>query len=244
MDHSIIQNLLDQAEDIEELFLNLVDSCDESERYPPYIRISMSAKPLQRELLREYEKWYAAAAELFKQYFREYKPYGETYQKMKKYILLDGVSETKKTFKDNFIRLFDSQVNVLHRINSVINIRNRHFKKIITSDLLSSELDQAELLYDKKFYRAAGLIAGVVLERYLKTLCEIHSIPFDRTTIDSLATKLYKSDKLPDFDNILLKSIQHLASIRNKCAHPKEDPKPQEVRELLDKVKKITFLSL
>ncbi len=40
------------------------------------------------------------------------------------------------------------------------------------------------------------------------------------------------------------KSIQHLASIRNKCDHPKDEPKQHDVRELLDKIKKITFSGL
>ncbi len=110
---------------------------------------------------------------------------------------------------------------------------------------MDSELGQAELLYKHEFYRAAGAIAGVVLERYLKTLCEGNHINIgENFTIEPLATELYKSGKIPEFDITLFKSIQHLASIRNKCDHPKEEPKPNEVKELLDKVKKITFLGL
>jgi hypothetical protein len=66
----------------------------------------------------------------------------------------------------------------------------------------------------------------------------------DNDTIEPLATKVYTSKKIPEFDITLFKSIQHLASIRNKCDHPKEEPKQHEVRELLDKVKKITYLGL
>jgi HEPN domain-containing protein len=106
-------------------------------------------------------------------------------------------------------------------------------------------LSQAELLYKNDFYRAAGAIGGVVLERYLKTLCEVNQIEVGgNDTIEPLATKIYKSGKIPEFDITLFKSIQHLASIRNKCDHPKEEPKQHEVRELLDKIKKITFLGL
>ena len=151
----------------------------------------------------------------------------------------------KSTHLDNFIDTFDKQVNILHTIIPIISLKENDFKKIITADLLDSELSQEELLYKHDFYRASGAIAGVVLERYLKTLCEVNQIDIgDNDTIEPLATKLYTSKKIPEFDITLFKSIQHLASIRNKCDHPKDEPKQHEVRELLDKVKKITFLEL
>jgi len=65
---------------------------------------------------------------------------------------------------------------------------------MITADLLDSELSQAELLYKHDFYRASGAIAGVVLERFLKTLCEVNQITFgENDTIEPLATKVYTS---------------------------------------------------
>lgn len=140
---------------------------------------------------------------------------------------------------------FDTQVNILHAIIPTIPLKETNFKKLITADLLDSELSQAEHLYKNDYYRASGAIAGIVLERYLKTLCEVNQIEIgENDTIDPLATKIYKSEKIPEFDIIRLKSIQHLASIRNKCDHPKDEPKQHQVRELLDKVKKITFLGL
>jgi len=244
MENFNIKDYLKEAKELETLFLKFVNECDESRDGYGHTELSDSAKPIQRELLQRYEIWYAVTKLIVRQYSDRYKVFEERYPQVKQYILINA-NKRKETFQNNFIDLFDSQVNILHTIIPIISLKETNFKKIITADLLDSELEQAEVLYKHEFHRAAGNIAGVVLERYLKTLCEVNLIEIgEKDTIDPLATKLYKSDKLPDFDITLFKSIQHLASIRNKCDHPKDEPKLHEVRELLDKVKKITFLSL
>jgi len=82
--------------------------------------------------------------------------------------------------------------------------------------------------------RAAGCIAGVELERSLKTLCTARqaAVQAKDPTIahynDALkAAKVYQQ---PTW-----RKIQHLADLRNKCAHVlNEEPTEDEVRELLD----------
>jgi hypothetical protein len=44
------------------------------------------------------------------------------------------------------------------------------------ADLFDSELDEAKELAKNKFTRAAGVLAGVVLERHLGQICQDHSI--------------------------------------------------------------------
>ena len=250
---------IDEAKELENLFVKFVGLCDEISISLPnskydrvklsmpktaYSRVELSdsAKPIQRELLQRYEIWFAVTKLIAKQYSDRYKLFEERYPAIKNCILGNFVS--KKILQNLFIATFDEQVNILHTIIPTISLKETNFKKILTADLLNSELEQAEMLYKYDFDRASGAIAGVVLERYLKTLCDINLIDVgEKDTIEPLATKLYKSDKVPDFDITLFKSIQHLASIRNKCTHSKEDVKRHEVRELLDKVKKITFLA-
>lgn len=238
-----IKDYLKEAKVIENLFINFVAECDDDNAYK-YTRLSSTAKPIQRELLQRYEIWFAVTKLIVRQYSDRYETFEGNYSDLKTYILI-GVTQRKDVLINNFIDSFDAQVNILYTIIPIISLKETDFKKIITADILESELEQAEVLFKYDFHRAAGSIAGVVLERYLKTLCEVNLIAIgDKDTIEPLATKLYKSDKLPDFDKTLFKSIQHIASIRNKCSHPKEEVKQHEVRELLDKVKKITFLSL
>ena len=241
-----VNDYIKEAKELENLFVKFVELCIEDPApYNPYycIKSSDSAKPIQRELLRRYEIWFAVTKLIARQYSDRYKLFEEGYRDIKNYISGNYIS--KEMLQNDFIATFDEQVNILHTIIPTISIKETNFKKILTADLLDSELEQAEMLYKYDFDRASGAIAGVVLERYLKTLCDVNLIDVgEKDTIEPLATKLYKSDNVPDFDITLFKSIQHLASIRNKCTHPKEDVKRHEVRELLDKVKKITFLAL
>jgi hypothetical protein len=211
-----------------------------------FIGITDKAKSIQRELLKRYEIWFAITKIIVIEYSDKYDIFEENYENVIYCITKKNtVNSNKKAIFESFINIFDIQVNILHTIIPIISLKENNFKKIITADLLDSELSQAELLYKHDFYRASGAVGGVALERFLKTLCEVNQITFgENDTIEPLATKLYTSKKIPEFDITLFKSIQHLASIRNKCDHPKEEPKQHEVRELLDKVKKITFLGL
>lgn len=247
-----ISDYIQEAEAIESLFCKFINLCVVSLKYDirlggkvNYVNVTNQSKPVQREVLRRYEIWFAVTKLIVRQYSDKYDEFESNYANVKKCITNNKTYSSTNTNKIDFIDTFDKQVNILHTIVPIIELKETNFKKIITADLLDSELSQAELLYKHDFYRAAGAIAGVVLERYLKTLSEVNQIDIgDNETIEPLATKLYKSQKVPEFDLTLFKSIQHLASIRNKCDHPKEEPKQHEVRELLDKVKKITFLGL
>lgn len=49
-------------------------------------------------------------------------------------------------------------------------------RKIITADVAKTEIEQAEILLDSGFERAADSIAGVALELHLKTLCDVNGI--------------------------------------------------------------------
>ena len=49
-------------------------------------------------------------------------------------------------------------------------------RQLVMADLLDSELDAAAELAKKKFLRAAGAIAGVVLEKHLHQVCDNHSV--------------------------------------------------------------------
>jgi len=98
-------------------------------------------------------------------------------------------------------------------------------------------LDKAGELLRNGYNRAAGILAGVVLESHLSALCDAHSIEIKgKRTIsnynDSLKDKVYN---LPTFRN-----IQRLADIRNICGHEKKnEPTTEEVEELIVGVDKI-----
>ncbi|WP_340819648.1 hypothetical protein [Methanolobus sp. WCC4] len=256
-----IDYYINEAEEIEKLYGDLLNGTAKAEKRRnqynqiveiDFCKINKARKPLQRNILRKYEVWYEVCRRIVREYvdFQETDKYEEfVNQYLEILSLIDlrvtGTSSPRKIqLENNFIKYFDIQLNILHTIKPIIALNENNYKRVISADLLSSELDGAELLYEKEFIRPAGIIAGIVLERYLKTLCELNEIELDsKDTLYPLAQKLRTSEKVPGFDLVMLKSIEHLGSLRNKCAHPGEEPKKQEVRELIDKTKKITFMA-
>lgn len=82
--------------------------------------------------------------------------------------------------------------------------------------------------------RAAGAVAGVVLERHLQRVAANHSIVISKSnpTVSDLNDPL-KNGGIYDIVN--WRKIQHLADIRNYCDHKKErEPTAEEVKELIE----------
>jgi len=91
-------------------------------------------------------------------------------------------------------------------------------------------------MYLHKHYRCAGALAGVALEQHLRFLCDKFGLNYNKKdTIEPLVQKLYENKKI---EIETLKNIQHLAAIRDACAHPSEVD-PNKVKELIERVKKI-----
>ncbi len=112
-------------------------------------------------------------------------------------------------------------------------------RQLVQADLFDSELDAAEELAKHKFTRAAGALAGVVLERHLGQVCENHKLKISKKnpTIGDLNDAL----KNEVIDVPEWRSIQHLADIRNLCDHGRAtEPTMEQVNELIQGVKKIT----
>ena len=91
-----------------------------------------------------------------------------------------------------------------------------------------------------KFTRAAGVLAGVVLERHLKEVCGNHDLTLRRKApqISHLNDAL-KGGNVIDIPQ--WRSIQQLGDLRNLCAHDKEsEPTLDQVKDLLAGVAKVT----
>ncbi len=98
----------------------------------------------------------------------------------------------------------------------------------------------AEELAKKKFARASGAIAGVVLEKHLAQICENHQVKNSKKhpTISDLNELLKGADVI---DVPQWRFIQHLTDIRNLCDHNKaRDPTSDQVSDLLAGVRKLT----
>lgn len=113
-------------------------------------------------------------------------------------------------------------------------------RQLVQADLFDSELEAAKELSKHKFTRAAGALAGVVLERHLAEVCEKHNVKIVK-----------KAPCISDLNNALKEAsiidipqwrfVQHLGDIRNLCDHDKtSEPTPEQVDDLVAGVMKVT----
>lgn len=113
-------------------------------------------------------------------------------------------------------------------------------KTLVHADLLDDELHSAEILNKNGFSRAAGAVAGVVLEGHLGAVISRHTIKLSKAK-PTIATF---NDALKDASIIDIpqwRFVQHLADMRNKCDHKMvADPTAHEVAELIEGVRKVT----
>lgn len=100
------------------------------------------------------------------------------------------------------------------------------------AELEDSELSAASILC-KVSPRAAGALAGVVLERHLQRVAENHQIKLSKKNppIADLNEPL-KAKEL--YDTATWRKVQLLADIRNLCVHQKaSEPTDAQVNELI-----------
>jgi len=133
-----------------------------------------------------------------------------------------------------------TQVHILKSINQRFESSLFDIRQIVRADIFDSELEAATELAKNGFTRAAGSLAGVVLEKHLKLVAENHSILLRKRnpTISDFNDALKDNGTL---DTPTWRQIQRLGDIRNLCSHSKErEPTKDEVGELIAGVEKFT----
>ena len=114
------------------------------------------------------------------------------------------------------------------RINSVLSDVTGH----LFAEILEAELLEAEDLIPTNV-RAAGALAGVILERHLQRVAANHklTIPKRDPTIADLNDPLKQAGV---YDTPTWRKIQFLGDIRNLCSHQKSsEPTKEQVLELI-----------
>ena len=110
--------------------------------------------------------------------------------------------------------------------------------------MFDSELDTSRELLKNGYLRAAGAVAGVVLEKHLEQVSISHNIKVKRRN-PSISDYNDTLKEVEVLDVQTWRFIQHLADLRNLCDHKKQqEPKPEEIKDLIngvDKVSKTVF---
>lgn len=134
----------------------------------------------------------------------------------------------------------EQQVAILNSIKGRFESSLYDIRQLVQADLLDSELDAARELLKHKFMRAAGAIAGVVLEKHLHEVCIAHNIKITKKhpTIADLNDALKNAAVI---ETPQWRFHQHLADIRNLCDHNKAaEPTVDQVNDLIEGVAKVT----
>ncbi len=130
---------------------------------------------------------------------------------------------------------FLSHLKVLDELSFRVESVLADIETQLFADLLEKELEAAKVLKPISL-RAAGTLAGVVLERHLRKLALKHNvtIPRPETTLRDLNDPL-KLGKVYDFDT--WRKIQQLSDLFHICSHRRNrDPKLDEVEDLIEGV--------
>jgi hypothetical protein len=205
-----------------------------------------------------YQPWYSEAKVLIKQllpdrladFVRHYekpKPRKDiTYDSYRIEDCLQGLTVTRGWEKEKVVGPDAAIPHLRQQLAIVKSVKARlesslfDIRQLVQADLFDSELVAAAELAKQKFLRAAGAVAGVVLERHLGQVCENHGLKVGK-----------KAPGLSDLNNALKESgvievpqwrfIQHLADIRNLCDHNRKvEPTADQVNDLIAGATKVT----
>jgi hypothetical protein len=208
---------------------------------------------------REYQSWYTQAASLIRQLipdrlaeFQElYKGDGKgkatTVQTYHIQDWLNGVRSGKQytgeKYYDDFAIItmrFGTQLSILQAVRTRFETSLYDIRQLVQADLFDSELDASRELLKSGFLRAAGAVAGVVLEKHLAQVSSNHAAVTRKAhpTISDF-NDLLKAEGVLDVP--AWRNVQRLGDLRNLCDHNKHrEPNKDEIEELINGVEKLT----
>lgn len=139
---------------------------------------------------------------------------------------------------------FTQQLYILKSLEKRFESSLFDIQQLVQADLFDSEIDASKELCKNGFFRAAGALTGVVLEKHLSQVCSNHGIQV-----------LKKNPGIADYNDLLKnnsvyetatwRKIQLLGDLRNLCDHnKKKEPTHEDIDELItgtDKIIKTIF---
>ncbi len=203
-----------------------------------------------------YQSWYSESMAVIRQllphrladFTRHYeKPKGRKDISFENYHIedyLQGLRVTRGPYKEVIvdssaaIPRFQQQLAILESVKGRFESSLFDIRQLVQADLFDSEIDAARELAKAKFGRAAGAMAGVVLEKHLAQVCDNHRVNNAKKnpTIGDLNNALKDANVI---DTAQWRFIQHLADLRNLCDHNKKaEPTATQVDDLVEGVDK------
>jgi len=205
----------------------------------------------------EYEAWYSESLAFLRQIlpdrlvdFREHfeAPKNRKEITFATYRIQDALKGLRVTQPPYNKVVVDDEASIPHfqQQLAIIRAAQKRFesslfeiRQLVQADLLDSEIDSARELLKGKFLRAAGAVAGVVLEKHLLQICDDHKVKVTKKNpgINDLNQLLKDSGVIdvPQWRHIAL-----LGDIRNLCDHNKQkEPTEGQVSDLIEGTDKV-----
>lgn len=251
------------------LLMAMEYECHEDEFKREYLKGCGGNKKKLEDLLKKipnftknYQSWYSKAQSVIKHVMpdrlADFVSYFEipkgrkdiTYQNYMIRDYLQGLRVTRGWDKEVVVDAgaaipeFRQQLVMLEAAKATLGSSLMDLKAVLQADLFDSEIESAAALAKAGYARAAGAICGVVIEKHLLHVCDIHGVVIRK-----------KNPAISDLNQLLKEAsittvpqwrfIQHLADIRNICDHAKgREPTKDEIDDLLagtEKVLKTVF---
>jgi hypothetical protein len=148
---------------------------------------------------------------------------------------------------------FDGQLRLarcIRRVNAIVNsvpeyvdARLHDLQMAVAEAYIGDELNEALALLEAGYTRCAGAIAGVLLERHLKLVCERQRPPIKYAKRDGIAKLNAKLKDALVYDLAQWRKVEWMGDIRNACDHTgTSEPRKEDVGDMIAGVRK--FVSL
>jgi hypothetical protein len=203
----------------------------------------------------EYESWYSECLVLLRQLLPDRvdnfisfyeKPKSRKEVKYGNYVIQDYMQGLRVTYggstkvdQSAAVPQFRQQHAILKAAKARFDSSLFEIRQLVQADLFDSEIEVARELHRNKFLRAAGAVAGVVLEKHLRQVCEDRKIKINKKHpgINDL-NEILKTNSVVDIPQ--WRHISMLGDLRNLCDHNKEkEPAPSQVLDLIDGTEKV-----
>lgn len=196
----------------------------------------------------KYQQWYTKSLKVVKflasDRYNEFKAYYEIDTKRKQfgygtYVIQDFIKNVVPASIPKFDSVKQTSLNLFNQISIIESLLTRIDSIIanidieMLSDIHDSELDTAKELI-KVNVRAAGSLAGVIIENHLQNVIKRREISCSKKnpTISDLNELLKKFEV---YEITTWRKITYLGDIRNICSHKKDqDPTKEQVIELIE----------
>lgn len=141
-------------------------------------------------------------------------------------------------------RSYEDSPTRLKRMSAVFHAAREDFdggylnsiRNLVQAELAGGEIDQARELFASGYSAAAAVVAGVVLENTLRSLCEKRGLP--SSGMERMNADLAKAG---EYNALVQKRVTALAAVRNSAAHGKSTEfTTEDVKAMISEIERFT----